>query len=263
MAPAYETVELSVEAGLATVTLNRPQALNALDVRAKDELADVWRRLGPDREVRAVLVTGAGRAFCSGGDVKQMDPDRSPEATRAMIAKLGREVVIPLARLEKPVVAAVNGHAHGLGLALALACDLIYAAEGAVLSAAFTRIGLSPDGCCSYLLARAVGVLTAKDLMFTGRRVDGAEAKALGLVTRVLPDAELLPAAREAALGLAAGPTIALARTKRLLDDAAARTLEETAELEALAQAVARASDDHAEGVAAFAAKRRPEFTGS
>lgn len=257
-----ETVELELADGLATVTLNRPDALNALNVETKDELAATWRRLGADPEVRAVLLTGAGRAFSTGGDIKQMDPDRSPEATRLMIAKLGREVVIPLAQLEKPVVAAVNGHAHGLGLALALACDLIYAAESSVLSAAFARIGLSPDGCCSYLLTRTVGILAAKDLMFTGRRIDGVEAKRIGLVTRVVPDAELMAAAREAALGLAAAPTIALARTKRLLNEAAQHTIEETAELEALAQAVARAADDHAEGVAAFAEKRAARFGG-
>lgn len=258
----FELVEVEVGSGLATVTLNRPDALNALNVQLKDELAAVWRALGPDPEVRAVLLTGAGRAFSTGGDIKQMDPDRTPEATRLMIAKLGREVVIPLARLEKPVVAAVNGHAHGLGLALALACDVIYAAESAVLSAAFTRIGLSPDGCCSYLLTRTVGILTAKELMFTGRRVDGTEAKQLGLVTHVVPDEELQARAREAALGFAAAPTVALARTKRLLDEAAEHTLEQTAELEALAQAVARSADDHAEGVAAFAEKRPAQFSG-
>jgi len=259
----FEMVELEVADGLATVTLNRPDALNALNVQLKDELAEVWRRLGPDPEVRAVLLTGAGRAFSTGGDIKQMDPDRTPEATRVMIAKLGREVVIPLAQLEKPVVAAVNGHAHGLGLALALACDVIYAAESAVLSAAFIRIGLSPDGCCSYLLTRTVGILAAKELMFSGRRIDGIEAQQLGLVTQVVADAELLGTAREAALGFAAAPTIALARTKRLLNEAAQHTIEETAELEALAQAVARGADDHAEGVAAFAEKRPATFTGS
>jgi 2-(1,2-epoxy-1,2-dihydrophenyl)acetyl-CoA isomerase len=259
----YETVELDVEDGVATVVMNRPDALNALNMQLKEELAAVWRVLLESRDVRAVLLTGAGRAFSTGGDIKQMDPDRGPEVTRQRMAKLLRDTVIPLARLEKPVVAAVNGHAHGLGLSLALACDIVYAADSAVLSMAFTRVGLAPDGGASYFLPRLVGLNRAKELMFTGRRLSAAEALELGLVSRVLPDAELIAAARDLAQELASGATIALGTAKRLLNESSMHTIEEMAELEAYGQAVAMSSEDHREGIAAFAERRKPQFRGS
>jgi len=259
----FETVDLEVADGLATVVLNRPDALNALNMQLKEELAEVWRRLADDTEARAVLVTGAGRAFSTGGDIKQMDPDRGTETTRRRMAKLTREVVIPLARLDKPVVAAVNGHAHGLGLGIALACDVIYAGESAVLSLAFTRVGLAPDGATSYMLTRAVPLNVAKELMFSGRRLSATEAKEIGLVNEVLPDDDLMTAARELALGFANGATIALCAAKRVLNEASIHSIEEIAELEAFGQAVAMTSEDHREGITAFAEKRKPNFTGT
>ncbi len=261
-ATGYETVDLSVADGLATVTLNRPEALNALNMRLKEELAAVLRRLADDADVRAVLLTGAGRAFSTGGDIKQMDPDRGTETTRRRMAKLTREVVIPLARLDKPVVAAVNGHAHGLGLALALACDIIYAAESASLSMAFSRVGLAPDGCASYFLVRTLGLLRAKELMFTGRRLTGTEAAALGLVNQAVADDQLLETAAEMARGLAGGATIGLCAAKRALNEAALHTIEEQAELEAFGQAIAMTSEDHREGILAFSEKRPARFLG-
>lgn len=261
-ATGYETVELTVDQGLATVVLNRPEALNALNMQLKEELAEVWRRLADDTEVRAVLLTGAGRAFSTGGDIKQMDPDRGTEATRRRMAKLTREVVIPLARLDKPVLAAVNGHAHGLGLGIALACDVVFAAESAVLSMAFTRVGLAPDGCASYFLARAVGLNRAKELMFTGRRLSAAEAQELGLVNRVVADEELMATATDSARELSLGATVALCAAKRVLNEASIHSIEEIAELEAFGQAIAMTSEDHREGIAAFAEKRKPEFRG-
>jgi 2-(1,2-epoxy-1,2-dihydrophenyl)acetyl-CoA isomerase len=259
---AYETVDLEIEQGLAVVTLNRPDALNALNMQLKEELASIWRALVDDRDVRAVLLTGAGRAFSTGGDIKQMDPDRGAEVTRMRMAKLLRETVIPLARLDKPVIAAVNGHAHGLGFSLALACDIVIAAESAVLSMAFTRVGLAPDGAASYFLPRVVGLNRAKELMFTGRRLSATEACELGLVTQVVPDEELLPVARKLATELAAGATIAIGAAKRLLNESSMHTIEEMAELEAYGQAIAMCSEDHREGIAAFAEKRPSKFAG-
>ena len=259
----YETVLVDVEDGLATVTLNRPEALNALNMQLKEELAAVWRYLADATEVRAVLLTGAGRAFSTGGDIKQMDPDRGTETTRRRMAKLTREVVIPLARLDKPVVGAVNGHAHGLGLGIALACDIVYAAESASLSMAFSRVGLAPDGCASYFLVRATGLMRAKELMFTGRRLTAPEAQDLGLVNHVVADDELMATATEAARTLAGGATIALCAAKRALNDAALHSIEEQAELEAFGQAIAMTSADHREGIGAFAEKRPAKFSGA
>jgi 2-(1,2-epoxy-1,2-dihydrophenyl)acetyl-CoA isomerase len=258
----YETVDASIEDGLATVVLNRPEALNALNMQLKEELAEIWRALADSAEVRAVLLTGAGRAFSTGGDIKQMDPDRGAETTRRRMAKLTREVVIPLARLDKPVIGAVNGHAHGLGLAVALACDILYAAESAVLSMAFSRVGLAPDGGSSYLLTRAVGLSQAKELMFSGRRLSAAEAFELRLINHVVADDELMQVAGKAASQLAGGATIALCAAKRLLNESALHSIEEMAELEAFGQAIAMTSEDHREGIAAFAEKRAAEFKG-
>lgn len=262
LAVDFETVDVSVEQGVARVVMNRPDALNALNMQLKEELAEVWRALADSSEVRAVLLTGAGRAFSTGGDIKQMDPDRGPEVTRQRMAKLLRDTVIPLARLDKPVLAAVNGHAHGLGLSLALACDIVYAAQSAVLSMAFTRVGLAPDGGASYFLPRLVGLSRAKELMFTGRRLSAQEALELGLVSRVLPDEQLMPAAGDLAAELAAGATVAIGAAKRLLNESSMHTIEEMSELEAFGQAVAMSSDDHREGIAAFAERRKPEFKG-
>ena len=259
-----ETVSLTVDhQGVATVTLDRPQALNALNDQMKAELAGVWRELANRTDVRSVLLTGAGRAFSTGGDIKQMDPDRGLETTRRRMALLLREVVIPLYRLDQPVVAAVNGHAHGLGLALALACDIAYASESSILSMAFVRVGLAPDGGASFLLPRLVGLNRAKELMFTGRRLTAQEAWELGLVNRVLPDEELLTAATEFTAQLAQGPTIAVRAAKRALNAAPLSSIEEIADLEAYGQAQAMASDDHREGRLAFAEKRAARFTGT
>ncbi|MCW3020547.1 MAG: enoyl-CoA hydratase [Solirubrobacterales bacterium] len=262
-AVAYETVEVELDGALAVVTLNRPAALNALDNQLKAELASVWRALAEDQAVRAVLVTGAGRAFSTGGDIKQMDPDRGPEVTRRRMARLLGDTVIPLARLEKPVVAAVNGHAHGLGLSLALACDIVFAAESAIVSMAFTRVGLAPDGGASYFLPRMIGLNRAKELMFTGRRLSATEAFELGLVNRVVPDDQLLEVARDFAAELADGATVAIAAAKRLLNASPLMSIEEMAELEAYGQAVAMSSEDHREGIAAFRERRTAHFRGN
>jgi 2-(1,2-epoxy-1,2-dihydrophenyl)acetyl-CoA isomerase len=258
----YQTLDLTIEDGLATLVLDRPDSLNALNLQMKEDLAEVLRVLADSAEVRAVLLTGAGRAFSSGGDIKEMDPERDPETVRRRLSKVTREIVIPLARLDKPVIGAVNGHAHGAGLALALACDILYAADSAVLSMAFARIGLGPDCAATFLLARAVGLSSAKEMMFTGRRLSAAEALELGLVSHVVPAEELMATAGAAAQQLASGPTVALAAAKRLLNEAAIHSIEDAAELEAFSQALAVNSDDHREGVAAFAEKREPRFRG-
>jgi 2-(1,2-epoxy-1,2-dihydrophenyl)acetyl-CoA isomerase len=262
-AKTYESLIFEVEEGVATLTLNRPDALNALNLALKAELAAAIAEIRDRDDVRAVLLTGAGRGFCAGGDIKEMDPNRTPPAARRRMLKILTEILLPLTRLEKPVVAAVNGHAHGAGVSLALASDIVYAAESAVFSLAFSRLGLIPDTGALFLLPRRVGVARAKELVFSARRFSAAEAEELGIVLRVLPDDELLPAATELARRLGAGPTIALGIAKRLLDQSLLLSPEDMAELEAYGQAVATATNDHAEGIAAFGERREPRFTGS
>jgi 2-(1,2-epoxy-1,2-dihydrophenyl)acetyl-CoA isomerase len=264
MAAASElrAMTFGVDEGVGTITLNRPDALNALNLELKAELAATIAEIRARPDVRAVVVTGAGRAFCAGGDIDEMDPGRTPPAARTRLLKLLEEVFIPLARLEKPVIAAVNGHAHGAGCSLALAADMIYAAESAVFSLAFARLGLVPDSCSLYFLPRRLPINRAKELVFSARRFDAAEGERLGLVNRVLPDEELMPVALEEAARLASGATTALGLAKRLLDQSSQLTIDDMAQFEAYAQAIATGTEDHREGVAAFHEKRPPSFTG-
>jgi len=259
---SYEALTLEVRDGVGVVTLDRPDAMNALNMQLKEELAAVAAELARRDDVRSVVLTGAGRAFCAGGDISEMDPTRTPAATRQRMRRLLHGTVLPLARLDKPVIAAVNGHAHGLGLSLVLGCDFVYAADSAVFSMAFTKVGLVPDGVAIHLLPRIVGLTRAKELVLTARRFGAEEARELGIVSRVLPQDELLPEALEVAGTLARGATLALSASKRLLDQAPLVSREDAAELEAYAQAVMMGSDDHAEAVSAFAMKRAPAFNG-
>lgn len=257
------TMRFEVRERVGTITLARPEAMNALNRQLKDELGATLRAIAADREVGAVVLTGEGRAFSAGGDIVQMEPTRGPMATRAHMHHLLQTVVLPLARLEKPVVAAVNGHCHGLGMSLALACDIAYAARGAVFSMAFTRVGLVPDGAAIYFLPRIVGLNRAKELVLTARRFSAAEALELGVVSRVVDDEALMEEAFATARTLASGATLALGLSKRLLDQAPLLSLEEAAEREAQAQALMMATEDHAEGVAAFRERRTPAFRGA
>jgi 2-(1,2-epoxy-1,2-dihydrophenyl)acetyl-CoA isomerase len=260
---ATDVLRFEVEDGLATLTLNRPDAMNALNMDLKVALAEALREIPNRPEIRAVLLTGEGRAFSAGGDIQQMDPDRGAETTRRRMTRLTREVVMPLARLEIPTVAAVNGHCHGLGLGLAMACDVTIAGEGSTLSAAFCAVGLGPDGATSYFLPRLVGLARAKDLMFTSRRIKGVEAAEIGLVSRVVPDDRVVDEARELARKLASGPTVALGTAKRLLNQSNELTIEDATQLESYGQAITMTSEDHREGIQSFREKRPPSFTGS
>jgi 2-(1,2-epoxy-1,2-dihydrophenyl)acetyl-CoA isomerase len=260
---AYEALQLSIEEGVATVRLNRPAARNALNVQLKGELAHVIERFAVDDGVRAVVLTGNGVAFCAGGDITEMDPDRTPDAARRRMRTILRQIYLPLAQLEKPVVAAINGHAHGAGVSLALAADILVASEDAILSLAFGRVAVVPDSGVLYFLSRQLGRSQAKDLLFTGRRLTATEALQIGLVNRVVPHADLEAATLELARTLAAGPTVAFGLAKRLLDQAPSMSFEDMVELEAYAQGIAMSTDDHREAVAAFRQKRQPAFTGS
>ncbi|MDX6621566.1 MAG: 2-(1,2-epoxy,2-dihydrophenyl)acetyl-CoA isomerase [Gaiellales bacterium] len=256
---AAATHRVARAGGVATVTLDRPEALNAQTRASRRALVRDLRTLSGDAAVRCVVLTGEGRAFCAGQDLRE-------EGALANVDETIRESYVPiieaLVQMPKPVIAAVNGAAAGAGLSFALACDIRYLAEDAVLMMAFSNIALVPDSGGSWLLPRIVGYARAFELAATGRRVRSEEALALGLAQRVLPRDELLPAVHELAATLAARPTLALAWTKRLLRAAEDSPLADVMELEAQLQAAAVETSDHAEGVAAFLAKREPRFEG-
>jgi 2-(1,2-epoxy-1,2-dihydrophenyl)acetyl-CoA isomerase len=256
-----ETLLREQDAGVLTLTLNRPDALNAFTVEMKEALLAALKDAARDRAVRVVLLTGAGRAFSAGQDLKER---QGPGA-----ADLGSElrqrynpIVLAMRRLEKPIVGAVNGVAAGAGMSLALACDVILAAESARFVEAFGKVGLVPDSGSSWFLPRLVGYARAAELVLTADPIDAATAERIGLVNRVVPDDQLLPEARALAARLAASAPLAMALAKRALNRALDSTLEEALEYEAQLQAVAGRSADHREGVAAFVEKRKPEFSG-
>jgi 2-(1,2-epoxy-1,2-dihydrophenyl)acetyl-CoA isomerase len=253
-------VETSRDGAVLTITLNRPDVLNAFTAELHRQLVGAFKE-AREPEVRAVVVTGAGRGFCVGQDLNEFG-----EAARDIAARLRTDyhpTVLAVRRLEKPVIAAVNGPAAGAGLSFACACDLRIAAESATFVPAFINIGLVPDMGGTFFLRRLLGTARAFEWMTSGRRLGAAEALEWGLVSRVAPDEDLQAQAAEWAAGLAASPTRGIALSKRLFDQAEHSTLEEQLELEAQLQAVATRTDDFKEGVAAFLEKRDPRFVGS
>lgn len=258
-------VEVSDLNGVRTLRLNRPDALNAFDRSLQRELAEALRAAERDAAVRAIVITGAGRAFCAGQDLRDLESRRGPGGQIAL-GDLLRQTYNPLVKrlqgLEKPVIAAVNGVAAGAGLSLALACDLRLATTTASFVTAFSAIGLVPDCGMFYFLPRLVGEARAFELMATSDRVDADRALAFGLVNQVVPTDELAGAAQALAERLAAGPTVALALIKRGLGRTRSAGLDAVLELEAQYQELAGRTEDFTEGVAAFVAKRPPAFKG-
>ena len=257
----YENILYEVVDHVARITLNRPHALNALNGAMKADLGSAIANAGSDPTVRTVMLTGAGRGFCAGGDIKEMNPVAGPTATKHKLDHILSTVLVPLATLKKPTIAAVNGVAVGAGFNLALACDMIVAADTAVFSQIFVRVGLMPDSGGLYFLTRVLGLNRAKELCFTGRDVSAAEAAQMGFVNRVIPAATLVDAAHSLTADIARGPAVALALTKTALNLSSTASLAGMMEREALAQAVAASTDEHQEGLAAFAGRRKPDFT--
>jgi 2-(1,2-epoxy-1,2-dihydrophenyl)acetyl-CoA isomerase len=260
---AYETVLYEVNAGVATVTFNRPDVLNATNDQFYRELSSLIKTMADDDAVGSVILTGAGRGFCAGADVKAMNPNMNLLARRKRHRWILADVLRPLVMLEKPVIAAVNGPAVGAGFNIALAADIIIASEAAVFSQIFTRLGLVPDLGGLYLLTRVVGLNKAKELCFTAKKVSAAEGAALGFVNRVVPADRLLDETRKLAGEIAAGPPTALAMIKTLLNKSSNSSLEQMLEYEGYAQTVAYTTQEHKEGVAAFREKRAPAFRAS
>jgi 2-(1,2-epoxy-1,2-dihydrophenyl)acetyl-CoA isomerase len=254
----------TIEDGIATLTFNRPERMNALSTPIMEGLLQGLPRLAGDPRVRVVVLTGAGRAFCAGGDVKSMaeggEQRSAAEATARLRSRM--EVSRILHELPKPTIAMVNGPAAGAGLAFALACDLRIAGTSARLVTAFVRVGFSGDFGGSYFLTRLVGTARARELYFTGRPVDADEALSLGLVNRVVPDEELRDATMELARSLAHGPAIALSLMKRNMNYAESGGLSELLDMEAAHQVQTGRIEDHREATKAFVEKRPPIFAG-
>ena len=261
MTEGAESVRVEVAEGVATITLARPEALNALDRPMKAGLLAALQRVERDAGVRAVILTGEGRAFCAGQDLKEPFGGEHPTLEDEVRDRYN-PLILALRRLPKPVIGAINGVAAGAGCSLALACDLRLAAEGASFVLAFGRIGLVPDSGASWFLPRLVGSARAAELALVGDALSAADAERLGLVSRIVPGDALLVEARSLAARMTAGSPLALALTKRALAFGETATLEEALANEAYLQGIAGRSADHAEGLAAFREKRTPRFTG-
>ena len=262
--PSHETIDVTIDGAAATITLNRPDALNAWNERFGEELLEVVRSLGDDSAVRAVMITGAGRAFSSGADLKEDrgGDDGLPDLGERL-QTLYNPIILGIRELPKPVVAAVNGPAVGVGCALALACDLIVAAESSYFLLAFVNIGLVPDGGATATVPARVGFARASEMSFLGERVPARQALEWGLVNRVVADEELTAEAQALRDRLAAGPTASYANSKRLLNRRLLAGLDEQLDAEADAQREQGETADFVEGVVAFVQKRPANFTGS
>ena len=262
---SYETVIWQQDGGVGTITLNRPDSLNAWTEQFGVELGQVIASEAADESVRAVLITGAGRGFSSGADLKagfHAAADGRPDI-RAELEDVYHPVITGVRQLPKPVVAAINGPAVGIGLSLALACDLILAAESAFLSLAFVNIGLMPDGGSTAFVPPAVGRARAFQLALLGERITAAQALDWGLINWVYPDERLLDEARALVARLAAGPTRSYAASKQALNRSIYGDLEGQLTLEAELQHALGRTQDFMEGVVAFAQKRPPAFRGT
>jgi 2-(1,2-epoxy-1,2-dihydrophenyl)acetyl-CoA isomerase len=255
------SIDLAQQGAVATITMNAPGRRNALNFELRGRLRDVLEGVNNDASVRAVILTGAGVGFCAGADVEAMTFSSLQESRARMLHS--HALIRTLYRMEKPVIAAVRGHAVGFGWSLALACDMVIASETAKFSQIFTKIGLAPDGGAVYFLQRNLGQARAKELVYSARMVGAAEALSLGLANRVVKDEELGAQAQAWAAELAAAPTFALVMAKRMFETGSSPGLDQFLETEVLIQPQMKQTLDHQEGTLAFREKRAPRFVGS
>ena len=258
-----DAVRYDVADGVATVTINRADAMNSADESVRLGMRAAFDQAATDSAVRAVVLTGAGRAFCVGQDLKELEPlYASPDPELGDIVGEFHEAVRALARLPKPTIAAVNGAAAGAGVSLALACDFRIASDKASFTMAFSKIGLVPDSGASWALPRLVGTAKAMEMLILSEPVRAPEALEIGLVTRVVPADALESEAHAFAAALAAGPTLAYGWTKQLLSLAETATLDDSLDREHELQSAAGRTKDHVNAVASFLAKEPPVFEG-
>jgi len=257
----YDKITLAKADGLATLTLNAPDKLNAVSRKMIAEIKQAWEEIGADGSVRAVLLTGSGRGFCAGADLA--DPDRKNDAdSGSALDKFFNPVIRTMRALPKPIVAAVNGVAAGVGMSFAMAADIAIAAKSASFLQAFSRIGLLPDGGSTWFLPRLVGEQRARALAMLAPQISAEQAKQWGLIWDVVEDAALMATATELARRLANGPTQSLARIKDAMNRAAKNDLSQQLDVERDFQRELGRTEDFREGVAAFLAKRKAEFKG-
>ena len=260
----YETILFEIRENVAYITLNRPDAANGVNIALGRDLMHAAIRCSEDPQIRAVLLTGRGKMFCAGGDLRCF-VDAGEE-----ISNVVRETTFYchnaascFMRMNAPLVTAVNGAAAGVGMSFALSGDIIVAAESAFFAAAYTAVGLSPDGGMTYLLPRKIGLVRTKDLILNNRRLTAREALEWGLVNKVVPDDELMKEAEDIVKRFAKGPTLAYGTVKKLLNETFSETLESQMEHESRGITDMTKTKDGTEGIAAFLERKRPSFTGS
>ena len=260
----YRSIIHEKERRTAKIILNRPRSLNALNMEMIDELFHAVRRAADDPEVKVLILTGAGRAFCFGADISEFrrEYEQAGQGSACNMLLKSQNIIRLLTGMPKPTIAALNGFATGLGLDLALACDLRIAAERAKLGEAFVSMGLVPDGGGTFLLPRLVGLARAAEMIFTGKAIEASEAERIGLINRVVPTQDLIKAAQELADKLAKGPCLAIGLAKEAMWRNLTQDFASALNLEAQSQKACLESEDHREAVKAFLEKRDPHFLG-
>ncbi|UCH31318.1 MAG: enoyl-CoA hydratase [Candidatus Bathyarchaeota archaeon] len=259
----YDNIILEKKGVIAMLTLNRPEKLNAINEKMLGDLENAVVKISRDRDIRVLIITGAGRAFCSGADVGDM----AKSATGSIMqirhwTQAAHKIILTITELEKPVIAKVNGLAVGIGCSLALSSDVIFASEEAEFSLIFSRIGLIPDGGALFHLPRLVGLAKAKELILTARRVNAKEAERIGLIYKAVPANDLGNHVTAFTTELANGPTLAYGLAKKIMNKGLSMDLSSVLEWEASGQALAGTTEDAREGIMAFLEKRKPRFKG-
>jgi 2-(1,2-epoxy-1,2-dihydrophenyl)acetyl-CoA isomerase len=257
----YKYILFKIEAGIASIILNRTDRLNALTVPMVEEILSALNKSGDDSSVRVVVISGAGRAFCAGADV-EAEKDKDPSEITGEIIRVINKTVLKIRTIGKPVIASTRGFTSGAAVSIVLACDLAISSENCKFNLAFIKIGITPDAGASYFLPQLIGLKRTSMLFFTGDMINAKQAEDFGFVNRVVPDETLDEETRELALRMAAGPTLAIGRTKKLMNDGYNNSLVQQLENEFETQMLSARSEDKKEGIKAFMEKRPPKFQG-